>query len=113
MGVSGCSILTLEVWAVQNILVRLERLYDGCPGGNEKSNKHNCTDHHIFNPPKKCIEDCSATVVNGFWISGSNVIILGSCDIFAARLNLQCAKPPREICVLCLRLSSRMVAETC
>ena len=70
---------------MQNILIPLERLYDGRPGGNDKSNKHNCTDHHVFNPPKKCLEDCAATVVNGYWISGSNVIILGRCDIFAAR----------------------------
>src|SRR4051794_18899360 len=81
----SASILRPEVWAVKNILTPLERLYDGRPGGNDKNNKHNCTDHHVFNPPRKCIGDCAATVVNRYSISGSNVIILGRCDIFAAQ----------------------------
>src|SRR5215212_2425455 len=82
---SGSSILPLEVRAIQNILMPLERLHDGRPGGNDKRNKQNATDQHVFNPLNHCIEDCAATVVNGFWVSGSNVIILGRCDIFAAR----------------------------
>src|SRR4051812_8391493 len=41
---SASSIVRLEVWAIQNVLMPLERLYDGRPGGNDKSNKHNCTD---------------------------------------------------------------------
>src|SRR3954454_15233947 len=61
----------------------LERLHHGGPSDNCQSNKQNSTDHHVFNPPKKCIEDCAATVVNGYRISGSNLIILGRCDIFA------------------------------
>jgi len=63
----------------------LERLHDGHPGGYDKCNKQTLPITMSSILRKKCIEDCSATVVNGFWISGSNVIILGRCDIFAAR----------------------------
>jgi hypothetical protein len=38
---------------VQNVLMPLERLYDGGPCGNDKSNKQNCTDHHVFNPSEE------------------------------------------------------------
>jgi hypothetical protein len=67
---------------VQNVLMPLEPLYDGGPSGNDKCNKQNCTDHHVFNPQRKCIEDCAATVVNGFWISAPSVIILGTLRHF-------------------------------
>src|SRR5215212_8128208 len=40
---------------------------------------------------KKCIEDCAATVVNGFWISAPSVIILGTLRHFCPRLSLDMA----------------------
>ena len=80
------SIIPLEVRAVQNVLMPLERLYDGGPCGNDKSNKQNCTDHHVFNPSEGMHKGlCRYSLVNGIWISGRSDMILRGCDIFAAR----------------------------
>jgi hypothetical protein len=48
----------------------------------DKADKQNCTDDHVFNPPKNLIEDCAATVVNRMRVPCRNDIIAGGLRQF-------------------------------
>jgi hypothetical protein len=79
------SIVLLEVRAIENLLMPLERLYDGYPSSNYKSNKQNCTNHHVFDPSEEIHRRlCSHSDQPNLDFRPPGVI-LRRCDIFAAR----------------------------
>jgi len=52
------SIDPLEVRAVENVLMPLVGFHHAGPSSDDKTEKYNCSDDHVFNPSdKKRIED--------------------------------------------------------
>ena len=91
------SIDPLEIGAVQNVLVPLVGFHHAGPSSDDKTEKYNCSDDHVFNPSEKILRGLtghSGRRNAGFSRAAISLVRAATFLLLHDRLELPCGNSP-------------------